>query len=459
VPVWAATLAWPFLEPTEEDCPPVSLETVFLWGMVFACGNVAALEKGRGMGGGIEVAAAAPGERMPRPLGVIWKFEPPGTPTPSGIVFSTPLMAEGRVFLAVHLGDPFSTIGRLYSLDAETGTELWRYELNNKKKGVFCSPTFADGKLFIGEGMHENSDCRMFCFDAATGNKLWDFSTGSHTESKPFVADGKVWFGAGNDGVYCLDANDGKKIWNYPGLHVDGNPVVHEGRLYVGSGISRTYNTTAMICLDASDGRPIWSTPSEYSCFAAPVVAGQHVYFGLGNGNFSASDSSPKGALLCLDTATGKRLWQCDAGDAVLCKPACDLENVYFTSRDGNIYCSNRADGRVRWKKSLGAPIVASPCLISDEAEFGTVRSVYVAAADGKVACLDADNGRIFWKLDLARQARLPEALIYASPVVVARREGGVERRRIFIAGAVGNDVTALSSSLPRLFCLEDEVK
>ncbi|HLW68102.1 MAG TPA: PQQ-binding-like beta-propeller repeat protein [Gemmataceae bacterium] len=454
VPIWAAAIAAPFLRPTEDEYPPISLESVFLWALVFGCTNVVALETGRSSGGPIHMLAEN-GERVPRPVGVVWSFEP----EESGMILSTPLVTDDRVYVAVEHAKAVARFGRIYALDSATGKVVWRFDSGLSMKGGYCTPTLVDGKLYVGEGLHENNECRMFCLDASTGEMEWEFKTTSHTESKPLVENGKIYFGAGDDGIYCLNLADRSVLWHHEGHHVDANIIGKSDRLFVGSGVGEKFNNTVLLCLDSNDKKVIWNVPVDWAAFAPPALAGSHVYFGIGNGNALESNENPRGALLCIDANSGKRVWQADARDAVLCKPAFDLDSVFFTSRDGNCYCVNRTDGHVRWRKSLGAAIASSPWLVGDEAEFGTVRSIYVAASDGRVACLDADNGRTFWTLELAKLAKLPYALIAGSPVVVTRHEGGVERRRIYVGGAVGNDVSAYSTSVPRLYCFEDEVR
>src|SRR5436190_1930659 len=83
----------------------------------------------------------------------------------------------------------------------------------------------------------------------ATDQKVWDFRTKSHTESTPCVVGGKVFFGAGDDGVYCLDARTGKEVWHFTGPHVDTNPAVEGGRLYAGSGYGKP---NEIFCLDTT---------------------------------------------------------------------------------------------------------------------------------------------------------------------------------------------------------------
>src|SRR5262249_49293247 len=155
---------------------------------------------------------------------------------------------------------------------------------------VFSTPYVAEGRLYIGEGFHQDKFCRLFCLDAATGKKQWEFQTTSHTESSPCVVQGKVYFGAGDDGVYCLSAVGGQEIWHYTGLHVDCNPLVVGNRLFAGSGVGDVYRETCTICLDASTGDEVWRQPADLPVWGSPNVVGSLVYYGIGNGNYLMDD-------------------------------------------------------------------------------------------------------------------------------------------------------------------------
>ena len=56
------------------------------------------------------------------------------------------------------------------------------------------TPALAAGRLYVGEGLHEDADCRLYCLEAATGRELWSFAARSHVESSPRVAGGRVFF-------------------------------------------------------------------------------------------------------------------------------------------------------------------------------------------------------------------------------------------------------------------------
>src|SRR5262249_2531711 len=162
----------------------------------------------------------------------------------------------------------------------------WKFNNNDDlvlMKQGFSTPCLADGRLYVGEGFHQDKECRLFCLNADTGAKIWEFETSSHTESSPCIVNGKVYFGAGDDGVYCLKAADGREVWHFPGLHVDSSPVVIDGRLYAGSGVGDRLNTTELFCLDAATGQPVWRLPIDLPAFGAPTVAGNEAFFGIGN--------------------------------------------------------------------------------------------------------------------------------------------------------------------------------
>jgi len=75
------------------------------------------------------------------------------------------------------------------------------------------------------------------------------------------------------------------------------------------------------------------------------VSAAGRVYFGT-----SADDQ-----VVCLDAATGRRLWNFFAEGPVRLAPAIDASRVYFGSDDGCAYCLDAADGHLIWKHDAAA--------------------------------------------------------------------------------------------------------
>jgi outer membrane protein assembly factor BamB len=388
------------------------------------------------------------GAEVARPIGFVWKFEPQD----AGTIASSPLVAGDRVYIAAAHGGVFEKYGRLYCLDRASGKEVWRFDDDHGMKQVFSTPCLADGRLYVGEGFHQDSNCKLYCLDASTGKKQWEFTTNSHTESSPCILGGNVYFGAGDDGVFCVDAAGGKEVWHYPGLHVDCNPCVAGGRLYAGSGVGDTYRETCLFCLDAATGKEVWRVPADLPVWGSPTLAGKHVFAGLGNGNFLESADMPAGALLCLDADTGQAVWRCDVPDGVLDRPGVDRHAVYFGSRDGHCYCVDRRTGKQRWKYDLRSPMVTAPALA--RAPGGAaVTAVYAAASGGRVYCLDPDGGTADWTLDVGEHVK-GEPELLSSPAVAVSREAGGERRQLFFGAGLKSPVGESAV----LYCHEDRL-
>ena len=121
-------------------------------------------------------------------------------------------------------------------------------------------------------------------------------------------------------------------------MHIDSTPFVANGRVYAGSGTSRRFPALQVVCLDAATGKPIWRTRVNLPAWGSPVVAGDRVFVGLGNGRLTEAAQSPAGALACFDANTGKELWSFPVPDAVFGRPAVASGRVVFGSRDGNLY-------------------------------------------------------------------------------------------------------------------------
>jgi outer membrane protein assembly factor BamB len=385
-------------------------------------------------------------------VGKVWDFPVQD----DGCLVSTPRVAGGHVYFGS--AHPAFKGGTLFCLNRGTRDKIWTFDDDGALKPLFSSPFVVGGRVYIGEGFHDDRDCKLFCLDAANGKKVWDFQTTSQVESSPRVLGGKVFFGAGNDGIYCLDARDGKKRWQFPGpsykgrlLRVGSSPALANGKVYAGSGVDRNADDdpgeTALLCLDMADGKLIWKHETHLPCWGAPVVSGTEVFFTLGNGDVYKNGSSPAGAVLCREAATGKKIWQRDFPNGILAQPAVDDDHVYFGCRDGNCYCLARTDGRLIWKTSLDSPVISAPVL-APSLETRATASVYVAGSSGRICCLDPANGEIQWTYSLEKH----HAFIAATPEIVVSLTVGGERRHIYVAATLDG----LTEGRPVLYRLND---
>ena len=289
-----------------------------------------------------------------------------------GMVYCSPAVANGKVYIG-------SMDHNVYCLDANTGTKIWNYLTGNSI--AFSSPAVANGKVYIG-----SMDHNVYCLDANTGTKIWNYLTGSSIiASSPAVADGKVYIGSGDHNVYCLDANAGSKIWSFLTKgSVKSSPAIANGKIYVGSFDDSIY------CLDADTGEKIWN----YSIYgSSPAVVNGKVYMG----------SYADGKVYCLDANTGNKIWTYQTGGVITSSPAVADGKVYIGSPDWNVYCLDANTGSKIWNYQTNRGVDSSPAVADGK--------VYVGSDDDNVYCLDANTGSKIWSYTTGYSVRSSPAV------------------------------------------------
>jgi outer membrane protein assembly factor BamB len=341
-------------------------------------------------------------------------------------------------------------------------------------KPAFSAPVYADGRLYFGEGLHTDDNSRLFCLDAATGKKLWQYATESHTESTPFVADGKVVVGAGYHGLHCVDAADGKPLWIYPKdakakdklAHVDCNPVIAEGRVYAASGYKPDYITkegkiNRIFCVDLKSGDEIWTERVDDSVYGSPLVHDGRVYYGTGNSTFSENIKSKRPGILCREAATGKPVWDCifpevvpDRHAGVLGRPAADRFQLYAGCLDGMAYTIDLRTGQIINRLDMKEPLLASP-VIDVDAKTGVADIVYFAGKNGLITAVAPYSGKVFWSAPMSYWAEQTIDDLPGSPTLLRSEDADEITHRLFIGFGQGKN----NSTVPRLFCIEDKTR
>ncbi len=257
-----------------------------------------------------------------------------------------------------------------------------------------------------------------FCLNADDGSLVWEYPDCGYVEGGPVVIDNKVYFASriyqGKIGkVYCLNALSGDVIWSRTIITPRGPVAVSDGKVFVGLTEWGAATTEILLCLNASTGETIWrwDEGNRGEIFGAPTVVDGKVYVGTTGYGYITPDGQEyvPGAVYCLDAEKGDVLWGPTIEDTFhWCSPAVAYGNVYIGSglgggkwSMGKFYCLNITDGSLVWERSRlymsrGLTTVSSGCYSP-------------AVADGKVYfgsngwftsnfyCLDAFTGDTIW--------------------------------------------------------------
>ena len=185
--------------------------------------------------------------------------------------------------------------------------------------------TVAGGRLYLG-----THDGRVLCLEAAQGRQVWQFASGDSVLAAPAVDGGRVYFGSYDGSVYALDAATGRPLWKHDtGKPVVSTPALAGDRVVVGS---RSYD---LLGLDARTGAVAWKRYIWFSWVeSSPVVRDGIAYVG----------SSDAAALYAFDARSGRPVWKTDVWGWAWGQPAVTDRRVYIgTSALGGYLVGHRA--------------------------------------------------------------------------------------------------------------------
>lgn len=130
----------------------------------------------------------------------------------------------------------------------------------------------------------------LWCLDLNTGKVIWKHTFSVPTRchempivpygpaATPTVMDGKAWFISRDGDVLCLNAETGDVLWQKhlvddlggkrPVYGYSSSPFVQDGRLYLDAGGSGKSNA----CLESATGKILWQTGDGEAGYATPYI-------------------------------------------------------------------------------------------------------------------------------------------------------------------------------------------
>lgn len=253
------------------------------------------------------------------PAGAKWSLKQVWK-SPTNLGFSSFAVAGGKVYTLVTGESDGNTGEMLLCLDEKTGKELWSKPLsvipkydgggdagtpdNKGGDGSRSTPVVNGGKVYAIDSM-----LNVFCFDAASGKKVWNHDVMKDNAGVQIkwenaaspVIDGDVLLLAGGgagQALLGLNKNTGEVIWKAEDDKMTHATPVLADILGVHQAIF--FTQTGLVAVNPQKGSVIWRAPFPYkvSTAASPVVFEDIVYcsagYGVGAGAFKISKSGDK---------------------------------------------------------------------------------------------------------------------------------------------------------------------
>lgn len=302
------------------------------------------------------------------------------------------------------------------------------------------TPVAANGHLYVMGYLGEGPDMQegIACFDAETGQKLWqhlsndflsDIIYERYASSSPTIdpETGNIFI-QGTQGLLGGLTPDGKPLWTVPMMEIYGRLTFPNGRtaspvvdrdLVITRGITANWGANGpagdrIYAFDKRSGDLVWAAwdglrPMD-SCYARPTLT-------FLNGKRVFITTTGDGSIFCGNARTGDPLWVIPIAKAginasVLVHNNDKVIAIYGTPyepgqmvalRIPNVQPTNNQPVVVEraqtelWSLPISTS-ASSPILVDD--------TIYVVAEKGTLASIDAKTGKLSWELQIGIEQR-----------------------------------------------------
>jgi glucose dehydrogenase/uncharacterized cupredoxin-like copper-binding protein len=353
---------------------------------------------------------------------VVWKHLYK-SPTPSG----------GPNGLALGYGKLVgATAASAFALDAKTGKQLWSHKLtDNRNEGIDMAPQLYDHKVLVStipgsstNFYHPGALGIVYSLNADTGKTVWKFNT---------VKGGYKLFGH-------PEVNSGGGLWYPPSVDSSGrvfmgvaNPAPYPGTPKFPNGSSHPgadLYTDSLVALDGATGKLDWFqqvTPHDFRDYdfqVAPIVRSQLID---GTQTETVIGAGKSGKVVAFRADNGQRLWtrnvgihKFDSGPFPLKKAECyepgflggvetpmaasgnlifvpwvdlcfnatatGIKSANLNGGSGGLAAIDSATGKIVWQNHLPSPAYGAATVANDV--------VFTATLAGKVYAFDTKTGK-----------------------------------------------------------------
>jgi outer membrane protein assembly factor BamB len=310
-----------------------------------------------------------------------------------------PAVVGSTVFAAARNG----TLARF-----DSGREVWRVNAGQ----TLSAGVGADAKLVVvGTPKGE-----VLAFDS-TGKEAWKARVSSEVLAPPALADDLVIVRSGDNRVFALEANDGKRRWVYQRATPPLTLRSAAGVVVADKAVLAGFPGGKLVAISSANGAAIWEATvtlphgaTELERVAdvtsAPVVSGRMV-----------CAVAYQGRVGCFDVSNGNTMWSRELSSSV----GLDVDDryVYVTDDKGTVHALDRVNGASVWKQDkLFMRGVSRPLALGS--------SVIVGDVAGVVHALKRDDGTFLARFSTDGSAVAAEPKPLDTGVAVQTRNGSI---------------------------------
>ncbi len=282
-----------------------------------------------------------------------------------------------------------SEAGEVSAFAADSGKRLWKSALNKSLSG---GPGLAGLLVLVG-----TSDGEVIALDSRDGSQRWVTRLSGEVLAAPRGTETIIIVRCFDGRIYGLAAENGRRLWVQPtsvptlSLRGTGAPVIVAGNALVG------LDNGKVISLDITTGQPAWESVVSVplgrtelerlvDVDAEPLEVDGMVYA-----------VSYSGDLVAMDFGRGRNEWRAEV--ASITGLALAVDDLYVSSRTGEVVAIDRATGTIIWRqknlmyRELSRPVVHGDLLAVADLE-GYVH--WISPRDGRlVARAQPVSGRV----------------------------------------------------------------
>lgn len=280
----------------------------------------------------------------------------------------------------------------------------------------FNSPIYWNGKIFTSGA--DATIRKVYCYDAQTGNLLWQRDVtsipGSPTESikvaddtgyaaPTMTTDGNFVFAIfANGDLVCFDFN-GNTVWannlGAPDNHYghSSSLIIHRDLLLIQ--YDHSAQAGLLLALRANTGEQVWEAPREMGLsWSSPIL--------VNTGSRWEVILSANPNVISYNPETGEELWRVECLGGEVGSSPVYADGFVYAANDGAKLAAIKlgATPEIVWEFNDDLPDAASLLATKDY--------VFVPTSYGAMSCLDAKSGEKYWLHDF-------DSGFYASPVLV----------------------------------------